>query len=108
MKSISSFVLKKKLEEHSNSFKLVNALEPSKFRLMHIPKSINLTQRREIEQYLDKEDEIVVYCTNECCFRSRVLYCILKSMGYRKVQRYAGGLKEWCELGFPMEGHMIR
>jgi rhodanese-related sulfurtransferase len=106
MKKITSEELKQRLEEQGSSLKLINALDPRQFELMHIPRSLNLTQREQIVEELQKDDDIVVYCTNEVCYRSRVLYTILEEMGYRKVRRFSGGLEEWDRMGFPVEGTM--
>jgi len=106
MKTITSNELKQKLENENSTLKLVNALESSKFELMHIPDSLNLTQKVDIKKQLKKDDDIVVYCTNEVCYKSRVLYSILKNMGYDNVKRFSGGLSEWDSKGLPMEGKM--
>jgi len=108
MKTITSNDLKQKLENKKSTLKLINALEPSKFELMHIPESLNLTERIDITNQLKIDDEIVVYCTNEVCYKSRKLYSMLKNMGYENVKRFSGGLAEWDNKGLPMEGRIVQ
>ncbi len=33
---------------------------------------------------------------------------IFKSRGYRNVRRYAGGMFDWEQAGFPVEGEMAK
>ena len=58
----------------------------------------------DASQYLDPKDEIVVYCSNEQCIASQVAYKVLEGRGYDNIQRYAGGLVDWEEAGYPLEG----
>jgi len=102
MKTISLEELKKKCDRHDD-FKLVNALDRRRFRSMHIPGSINIFHKDDIKKFLKKSDEIVVYCTERACNVSILMYHLLKEMGYTKVRRFAGGLREWGEAGYPLE-----
>jgi len=87
---------------------LVNALEENKFNAKHIPGSLNLFTKEGIEQNLGKEDHIVVYCTDTACNKSILLYYLLEAMGYKHVLRFAGGLREWEDQGYPLEGDMVK
>lgn len=104
MKNITCNQVKQKLDEGNPSFKLVNALEPSKFIKKHIPNSINLFTKDQILEQLNKDDEIVVYCTDYTCNKSIILYYLLEAMGYHNVARFAGGLVEWEGKGLPTTG----
>ena len=55
-------------------------------------------------QELKQNDEIVVYCTDYACNKSIILYHLLESMGYKNIYRFAGGLREWETMGFPIVG----
>ena len=53
---------------------------------------------------LRPEDEVVVYCSHVDCLSSVALYRDLVRRGYRNVRRYSGGLLDWEEAGYPLEG----
>ncbi len=107
MDQINCIELDKEMSTNAQSIKLINALDSSKFNLMRITQSINFLNVDEIEASVNKDDEIVVYCTEYCCYKSVSLYHQLKSLGYKHVRRLAGGLKKWSEMGLPVEGQMV-
>ena len=108
MNLITCYDLKEKLERGDENLRLINALEPPKFRAMHIPGSLNLCSREEvISAAFNKQDQIVVYCTDSCCNKSITLYYLLESLGFPNISRYAGGLTEWETMGFPLVGDMV-
>ena len=105
MKSINAKELKQRLDA-GEPIKLVNALEENKFLAKHIPGSLNLLMKEDIEKALGKNDQVVVYCTDVACNKSIYLYQLLEAIGYTNVYRFAGGLVEWEKEGYPMEGTM--
>lgn len=107
MRTISAKELKQKIEA-GEKFKLVNALEENKFRLRHIPGSLNLFRREDLEKNLSKDELIVVYCTDSACNKSLMLYQLLEALGYKNVIRFAGGLNEWESEGYKLEGEMVK
>jgi rhodanese-related sulfurtransferase len=74
------------------------------YNAKHIPGSINIYTREDALAVLDPADEIVVYCTNKACNASVKAYKFLVSSGYRNVRRYAGGLQDWEQAGYRLEG----
>lgn len=98
MNLISCEELKRKIDR-KDEFKLVNALEEAKFRAMHIPGSLNIYKKEDIQRLLSSDDEIVVYCTDEACNKSILLYQLLEAYGYKKISRFA---LEDLVLGRPM------
>jgi len=52
----------------------------------------------------DKEQPIVVYCAKYECQASPTAARKLLRMGYTDVSDYAGGLKEWTDSGYPLQG----
>ncbi len=104
MKNISYEEVRQKLTEGKSSFKLINALHPSRFKLKYIPRSLNLFTKEEIEHHLKKDDDIVVYCTDYSCNKSVILYYLLESLGYKRISRFGGGLVEWEKMGLPVNG----
>jgi rhodanese-related sulfurtransferase len=75
---------------------------------MHIPGSINVDTPEKAAKLLDKDDQIVVYCTNVNCVASQLLHARLVQGGYKDVRRYAGGLEDWEEAGNPLTGDLVR
>jgi hypothetical protein len=106
MKTINAFELMDKIYNQKASFKLINALGPIQFAKARIPTSVNSNTKEEILQKMSRKDEIVIYSTNSICYKSRVLYYQLESLGYRKIWHFSGGLEEWCNLGLPLAGTM--
>ena len=106
MNTIRAEHLKQRLDAGEHLF-LVNAMEESKFHAKHIPGSLNLYRKKDIEKNIKKEDEIVVYCTDVGCNKSILLYQLLEIMGYQHICRFAGGLREWEDAGYPLEGDMV-
>jgi rhodanese-related sulfurtransferase len=51
----------------------------------------------------NKEARIIVYCSNPECRASGMLAERLVQMGYKKVWKYPGGIKEWVESGQKVE-----
>jgi rhodanese-related sulfurtransferase len=106
MRVISAQGLKQKLDR-GDSFKLVNALGNWEYQAAHIPGSLHFSSPEEILRELGRDDEIVVHCSNPSCRASVALYQFLERNGYRNLRRFAGGLQEWQEAGYPLEGTMV-
>src|SRR6266699_890225 len=107
MRTISHEELKQKLERKED-FRLVMALAEWAYQAKHIPGSIHFSTTREALQSLDKEDEIVVYCSDESCIASKALGQLLERNGYTHVLHYAGGLQDWEQAGYPLEGEWVK
>ena len=106
MKLIDREELKEKLDR-GDDFKLAMVLGEWAYRAKHIPGSLNITSPQEGIKLLDPNDEIVVYCSNVDCPASILAYRILNNNGYENIRRYAGGLYDWEESGYPLEGEMM-
>lgn len=106
MELIDREELKGKLDR-GDDFKLVMCLGEFGFLAKHIPGSINLTDPRAAKSLLHPEDEIVVYCSDEGCAASKYAYYVLTRAGYPSVRRYAGGIADWEESGYPLEGEWV-
>lgn len=105
MKLISREELKGKIDR-GDDFKLVMTLSDWAFRAKHIPGSLHIDKPEKADEFLDPDDEIVVYCANPVCTASQMAYHFLTSRGYKNVRRYAGGIQDWEEAGLPLEGEM--
>ena len=107
MRLISRADLKSKLDRSEN-VKLVFTLGQWQYETRHIPGSLNipcspgLFASREGLESLKPEDEIVVYCSSDLCYASIAVYYLLTQRGFRNVSRYAGGLEDWYEAGYPL------
>ena len=106
IKLISHDELKRKLER-KDQFKLVMALGDWEYRAKHIPGSLHFLTPEEALASLTQDDEIVVYCSNSACSASVIAYEYLVHHGYTHVRRYAGGLLDWEEAGYPLDGEMV-
>jgi hydroxyacylglutathione hydrolase len=106
MDIISCEELKNKLDR-KDDFKLVFTLGEWHYRAMHIPGSIHIESPEKAVAQLDKNDEIIVYCASESCPASVLAYYTLKDNGFDNVRRFAGGIEEWQQKGFTLEGEML-
>ncbi|MGW8143566.1 MAG: rhodanese-like domain-containing protein [Anaerolineales bacterium] len=106
MKLISREELKEKIEREDD-FKLVFVLGEWQYRAKHIPGSLHIDTPEKGLASLKKEDDIVVYCSNPKCAASQYAYKLLDANGYQHIRRYAGGIQDWEEAGYPLEGEMV-
>ena len=64
-------------------------------------------RERDRLEALGRDDEIVVHCSNPSCRAGVALYQLLERNGYRNLRRFAGGLQEWQQAGYPLEAAMV-
>ena len=103
IKTISRDDLKAKLDR-GDDFKLVMTLHEFAFRAAHIPGSLHFPTVEEAYGALNVDDEIVVYCSDAACVASQFAYRYLEERGYTNVRRYSGGLSDWRDAGYTLEG----
>jgi rhodanese-related sulfurtransferase len=99
---ISRDELKDKLDR-GDDFKPLMTLGDWAYRAAHIPGSLNVSSPEQAQAVLQPDDEIVVYCSNESCVAGIAAYGMLVTYGCKNVRRYAGGLADWDEAGYPLE-----
>lgn len=97
----------KALLEGGGDFKLVNCLEAWMFRAKRIPGSISFESLRPMLQSLDPQTVIIVYCSNPGCTASELVYQQLINHGFKKTRRYAGGVADWEDAGYALEGERV-
>ena len=51
-----------------------------------------------------RDQKIVVYCALDICDAGQKAFILLSCMGFTDVIDYEGGIKEWYQLGYPIEG----
>lgn len=105
MNVISREDLKQKIDCGEN-VKLVMAMGRHAYEWLHIPGSLHFDTMGEAIKSLDRDDEVIVYCSNPLCQASVNAYLVLRSHGFKKLWRYAGGLVEWQDAGYPLEGSL--
>jgi rhodanese-related sulfurtransferase len=98
--------LKLKLDR-GDDIKLIMTLDRRAYENMRIPGSLHFPNILEGLNQLHVEDEVVVYCSNPLCPVSVHAYYVLARHGFKRLYRYAGGLAEWQDAGYPLEGLMI-
>ena len=106
MKEMTRDELKVKLDR-GDGFNLVMTLGEFAFRGKHIPGSLNLHQPEDLLAKLDPQQETVVYCSDRLCPSSIMAYHFLDGRGYKKLWRYSGGLSDWEQAGYPLEGELV-
>lgn len=106
MRVIGAEQLKNKLDRGDN-FKLVMTMNQWAYDHLHIPGSLHFNNLSEAMAQLTPDDEIVVYCSTKWCHESTYAYLVLRSQGFNKLYRYAGGLLEWMDAGYPLEGERV-
>ncbi len=103
---MSKTISLKELQKKKDEVILIEVLDPDQYDDFHIKGAINIPYKKiatEAEKKFNKEDEIVVYCSDYECESSKIAADKLDDMGYKKVYHYKGGKKEWKEAGLPVE-----
>ena len=104
-KTIDREELKKKMGNGEN-FTLVDVLSEDQYDKSHIKGAINIPLEkigRKAENKLNKEEEIVVYCSDKNCSASPNAAKKLESLGFKNVYDYEEGKADWKKAGYPME-----
>jgi rhodanese-related sulfurtransferase len=108
--SVSRETLWEKIESGAE-FVLVDALSPISYAMSHLPGAINMTplfmDERARRRIPDVDTEVVVYCADSGCDSSVEVANRLIELGYRNVQHYAGGKRDWVAAGLPLEGGRV-
>lgn len=100
----------KKLLDNQEPLYLVNVLGNREFSQAHIPGSQNVPVAdknfvQEVEQLTgDRDARIVVYCASFSCTASPNAASKLDHAGFTRVYDYEGGVKDWQDAGYPLEG----
>jgi rhodanese-related sulfurtransferase len=88
-------------------FTLIDVLPVESYEREHIPGAISLPLSeidRGAAEIIGKGSVPVVYCASFECTASTLAARKLEALGLRNVMEYKGGLKEYREAGFPLEG----
>lgn len=104
MKTISKEALKEKLND--KSVKIIEVLNQEAYKKEHIKGAINIPLKTivtEARKRFDKDQEIVVYCSDHAFTASPTAAKKLEKSGFTDVYDFEGGKKEWKKAGYPME-----
>jgi len=91
---------------HRAQLLVINVLDPYLYDDCHIKNSINVPfeQLDAFAKELDRNTQIVLYCSNYMCTASIFGARQLKKMGFKQVWAYEGGMAEWYQKKLPTEG----
>ena len=89
------------------TYQVVDVRFPDDFAQGHVPGAINLPmakwgQQRYIEEHLDRDATLYLYCYNPTCHLAAQAAVKLVQAGY-KVVEVEGGWSDWVEKGYPVE-----
>ncbi|MEY6431855.1 rhodanese-like domain-containing protein [Thioalkalicoccus limnaeus] len=96
--------------DHGEAGWLINVLDPTAFEQARIPGSHNISiGSKDFEARVEtltggKDCRIVVYCSSFECDASEAAAKRLAQAGFGQVYRYEGGMKDWREAAYPVEG----
>jgi rhodanese-related sulfurtransferase len=89
--------------ERGDRLKLVMTMSEPAFRTKRLPRSLHAATIEEALALVEPGDEVIVYCSNVYCRASIYAYHALTRGGHANVRRYAGGIVDWEEAGYPLE-----
>ncbi|OGB85817.1 hypothetical protein A3J41_02965 [candidate division TM6 bacterium RIFCSPHIGHO2_12_FULL_38_8] len=103
--SITATQLKEKIDSLPDLI-IINVLDQETYIDCHIAGSINVAYDQLIENMAswDKDKEIVLYCAQSSCPKSKVAFDLLADLGFTHLSDYSGGMREWLKKGFPTTG----
>jgi rhodanese-related sulfurtransferase len=102
----------KSLLDRNESVYLINVLGSGEFERAHIPGSFNIPVAdkdfiRKVEQRVgDRDAKVIVYCASFDCTASPKAAKKLDDSGFTHVVDFEGGVQDWREAGYPLEGAM--
>ena len=102
MKILSAQQVKNKMERNPQA-KVVMTLGPKAYAKSHIPGSINIWNITLAKEQFSQDTEIIGYCSDQRCMASYYAYQQLAQAGFNNIWRFAGGLNEWSDAGYPLE-----
>ncbi len=103
---ISREALKARIDR-GDAFVLLDTLPEAAYRKGHLPGAINIPSDDIIDdaprRIPDRDTEVVVYCANGPCKRSRLAAERLVELGYHRVRDYHEGKADWIDADLPVE-----
>lgn len=95
-----------KKTDEKKSLYVINLLDKACYTDCHIKDSVHVPfdELPAFVATLPKDTELIVYCANYLCGASGAAYKQLIDGGFTQVSAYEGGIAEWYQLGYPVEG----
>lgn len=92
--------------EMKSGLVVINVLDKETYQDCHILGSINVPfdSIEAALKTIEKDAEIVFYCSNPMCTASEYAAIQFKKAGFPNVSVYEGGTAEWYQKGLPVEG----
>ena len=89
------------------TYRVVDVRFPADFAQGHVPGAINLPMakwdnRRYLEQHLDKDATLYLYCYTATCHLAAQAAAKLAAAGFRAVE-VEGGWEDWQQRGYAVE-----
>jgi rhodanese-related sulfurtransferase len=109
MQTIDRKNLKNAIDIGAN-FNLINVLPEDAFSKEHIAGSDNVSvddadfNAKVVELVGDMNRPVVVYCASSDCTASMQAAKKLEKAGFKNVWAYEGGMKDWKDADYPVEG----
>ncbi len=104
MQTITKEELKKKMDNREVT--VIEVLSKESYNKGHIRGAINIPLEKigkEARERFDKDEPLVVYCSNYDCTASPSAAKKLETLGFTNVYDYEGGKEEWKQAGLPIE-----
>ncbi len=88
------------------SLYVINVLDKPFYDDCHIKGSISVPFEKvnSFTAQLNKDTELVIYCSNYMCSASGQVAGDLISKGFKHVWAYEAGMADWAQKKFPVEG----
>lgn len=91
---------------------VVEVLEAENYSESHLPSAINVPWGAEFDRQIqeripDKQQEVVVYCSDRQCAASTKAARAMEHLGYTHVEHFPGGKAEWRAAHLPLEHRAI-
>jgi rhodanese-related sulfurtransferase len=106
--SMTNVLVMDKMKE--NDVVVLNVLSPQAYAKVHITGSYNMPWGndpkafvKKVGQFYGKNKFFITHCTNVDCMAGPSAAKALREAGF-KAEDYPGGIEEWEEAGFPVEG----
>jgi rhodanese-related sulfurtransferase len=85
---------------------VINVLDAKQYDDCHIKGSVHMSfdEYESYAQKLDKDTELVFYCSNYMCAGSGMAAKFFTKRGFKKVWAYEAGMAKWYKQGLPVVG----
>jgi len=114
----STFLAIKFLRNKSlkNNLLILDVNDPELYNIIHIKGALNLSYDNinNFAKNIDKDIKIITYCSGYMCIESDRVADKLRSLNFKNVKVYKGGIHQWYQLylndkeKFPLDGSFLK